>query len=83
MRERGEKCISDLYIPDLFDLSVFCCHEFIYLYVELRVVSSIKGKQTAFYSILDSLKRTADFRIRETWVIGVRVLALPLNSCVT
>lgn len=60
MRERRGKCISDLCISDLFDLSVFCCDKFIYLYVELRVVSSIKGKQAAFYSTLDSLKRTAD-----------------------
>lgn len=58
--ERGGKYILDLCTPDLFNFFVFCRHKVIYLYVELHVVSSIKGKQTEFYSTLDSLKRTTD-----------------------
>lgn len=47
-RERGERCISHLFILYLvFDLSVFYGHEFVRLYVEPYIVSSIKGKQNS------------------------------------
>lgn len=65
-RERRETCITDPRTAALvFDLTVLCCPEFIYLCVEPCAVSSIKGKQTAFSRSFEKSR----VRIRQTWVI--------------